>query len=237
VTDVVVVIEEETVTPRVSDQAEEVARAAAALSLRGAELATVRRLPTLRPVARDVAALAALSVTLITAFVFANWAAASALSAVLTDWQAALVLTAAWAAIGIVVAAVLLRGGPLARNWRRVAAPTSDENLREREEAVAEAEQRLRDSIDRLGDAIAQAAEQRIAAAVLPLAGGMVEVGEDMVDATDEIIEKADEITDVIEERLPGGVVVNRAFDFVLMPGRFGVRVVRSVLSVERPPE
>ena len=61
--------------------------------------------------------------------------------------------------------------------------------------------------------------------------------GRAMVDATDEIIEKADEITDVIEERLPGGVVVNRAFDFVLMPGRFGVRVVRSVLSVERPPE
>ena len=137
VTDVVVVIEEETVTPRVSDQAEEVARAAAALSLRGAELATVRRLPTLRPVARDVAALAALSVTLITAFVFANWAAASALSTVLTDWQAALVLTAAWPAIGIVVAAVLLRGGPLARNWRRVAAPTSPENLEEREQAVA----------------------------------------------------------------------------------------------------
>ena len=67
-------------------------------------------------------------------------------------------------------------------------------------------------------------------AGVLVVHDGVLE----MVDATDEIIEKADEITDVIEERLPGGVVVNRVFDFVLVPGRFGVRIARSVLSVDR---
>ncbi len=60
----------------------------------------------------------------------------------------------------------------------------------------------------------------------------MVEVGEEMVDATDEVIEAADEITDVIEEEVPGGVVVNRAFDFALAPGRFGIRIVRSVLNL-----
>jgi hypothetical protein len=59
----------------------------------------------------------------------------------------------------------------------------------------------------------------------------MVEVGEEMVDATDELIEKADEITDVIEEQVPGGIVVNRVVDFVLVPGRFGIRIARSVLK------
>jgi hypothetical protein len=231
---VVVLEQEETAPPSVSEQAEEVARAAATLSLRGAELAAARRLPELRPVARDVVGLAVLSVALITAFGFGNWGAASALSTVMSDWQAALVLTATWIAIGILVAAVLLRGGPLARNWRRVVAPASADNLQERQEGVDQAERELRESIDRLGEAIADAAERKIAAAVLPLAGGMVEVGEEMVDATDEIIEKADEITDVIEERLPGGVVVNRVFDFVLVPGRFGIRIARSVLSVDR---
>jgi hypothetical protein len=119
----------------------------------------------------------------------------------------------------------------LSRNWRRVDAPASADNLQERQEAVDESGQRLREAIDQLGEAVAEAAEQKIAAAVLPLAGGMVEVGEEMVDATDEIIEKADEITDVIEERLPGGIVINRVVDFVLVPGRFGIRIARSVLS------
>lgn len=231
---VVILEEEETASVSVSERAEQVARAAAALSLRGAELAAVRRAPELRPIARDGVGVAVLSAALITAFGFGNWAAASALSIVMTDWQAALVLTAAWIAVGLLLAALLLRGGPLARNWRRVLAPASADNLQRRQEALDEAEQTLRENVDQLGEAIAHAAEQKIAAAVLPLAGGMVTVGEEMVEATDEIIEKTDEITDVIEERLPGGVVVNRVFDFVLVPGRFGIRIARSVLSTER---
>jgi methyl-accepting chemotaxis protein len=167
----------------------------------------------------------------ITAFAFVNWAAASALSTVMTDWEAGLVLAAAWIAAGALVAALLLCGGPLSRNWRRVVTPASADNLQERQEAVDEAGQRLREAIDQFGDAVAEAAEQRIAAAVLPLAGGMVEVGEEMVEATDEIIDKADEITDMIEEKVPGGIVVNRVVDFVLVPGRFGIRVARSVLK------
>jgi hypothetical protein len=62
----------------------------------------------------------------------------------------------------------------------------------------------------------------------------MVEVGEGMVEATDEVVEAADEITDVIEETVPGGMVVNRAFDFALAPGRFGIRVARSAFSIGR---
>jgi hypothetical protein len=237
-TDAVVVVleEEETAPVPVSERAEQVARAAATLSMRGAELAAARRAPELRPVARDVAGLAALALAGITAFGFANWAAASALSTTMADWAAALVLAAAWIAIGLLVAALFLRGGPLSRNWRRLVAPAAADNLQERQDAVGEAGRNLREAIDEFGEAVAQAAEQKIAAAVLPLAGGMVEVGEEMVDATDEIIEKADEITDVIEERLPGGIVVNRVVDFVLVPGRFGIRIARSVLKAGPTP-
>jgi hypothetical protein len=62
----------------------------------------------------------------------------------------------------------------------------------------------------------------------------MVEVGEGMVEATDDVIDAADEITDVIEDRVPGGVVVNRAFDVALAPGRLGVRVARRTLKFGR---
>jgi hypothetical protein len=234
---VVVILEEEETAPvPVSERAEEVARAAATLSLRGAELAAARRAPELRPVARDLAGVAVLAVAGITAFGFANWAAASALSTTLADWAAALVLAGVWIAIGVLVAALALRGGPVSRNWRRVVAPAGADNLQERQEAVDQAGQRLREAIDEFGEAVAQAAEEKIAAAVLPLAGGMVEVGEEMVDATDEVIEKADEITDVIEERLPGGIVVNRVVDFVLVPGKFGIRIARSVLKAGPAP-
>jgi hypothetical protein len=228
---VVILEEEETARVPVSERAEQVARAGATLSLRGAELAAARRTPELCPLARDVVGLAAFALAAITAFGFANWAAASALSTALTDWAAALALAAAWIAIGVLAAGLLLRGGPLARNRRRLLAPASADNLEERQAAVDEAGRELREAIDQFGEAIAGAAQDAIAAAVLPLAGGMVEVGEDMVDATDTVIEKADEITDAIEESVPGGIVINRVFDFVLVPGRFGIRIARSVLS------
>src|SRR5690242_18296095 len=88
---VLVLEEEETASVPVSKRAEQVARAAATLSLRGAELAAARRAPELRPVARDLAGVAVLALAAITAFGFANWAAASALSTTMGDWAAALV--------------------------------------------------------------------------------------------------------------------------------------------------
>lgn len=128
--------------------------------------------------------------------------------------------------IGAAVATTLLRGRVrrLARNRRSgpVAARTS----------VQLAEQALRETIERLSAAIAFATEQRVAAAILPIVGQMAQTGEEVVDAADAMIEAADEVTDVIEARLPGGVVVNRAFDIALIPGRVGIRAAKSVLNL-----
>ena len=214
----------------VAEVAEEVGRDAATLALRRAQLELAEQAPEVRHVAFDLAAAAICGLALLTAFVFGNWAVASALSSSLPGWQAPLVLAAAWAAIGLVAAGLLERrkhllGGLLADRT---------DTMRRRRAALEEAEHELGDTLGRLSDAIAQAAEDRIAAAILPLAGGMVEVGEGMVEATDDVVEAADEITDVIEETVPGGVVVNRAFDVALAPGRFGIRVARTAFKISR---
>jgi methyl-accepting chemotaxis protein len=214
----------------VAEVAEEVGRDAATLALRRAQLELAEQAPEVRRVAFDLAAAAICGLALLTAFVFGNWAVASALSSSLPGWQAPLVLAAAWAAIGLVAAGLLERRKHLLRG---LLADRTD-TMSRRRAALEEAEHELRDTLGRLSDAIAQAAEDRIAAAILPLAGGMVEVGEGMVEATDDVVEAADEITDVIEETVPGGVVVNRAFDVALAPGRFGIRVARSAFKISR---
>jgi hypothetical protein len=215
----------------VAELAEEVGRDAAALALRRAQLELSDQAPELQRGARALAAAAVCVLALLTAFVFGNWAAASALSSPLPGWRAPLVLAAAWLAAGAVLAAVWLRSEQVpVRGWLR----TAGETRAQRQAAVEEAEQELRQALDGFSDAIAQAAQERIAAAILPIAGGMVGVGEEMVGGTDEVIEAADEITDAIEEKVPGGVVVNRAFDFALAPGRFGVRVARTVFTLGR---
>jgi hypothetical protein len=217
----------------VSVLAEQVGRDAAALAFRRAQLELSDQAPELRRTARALASAGVCFLALLTAFVFGNWAAASALSSPLPGWRAPLVLAAVWLAIGGLVAALWLRSErvPL-RGWLR--AVGASETMARRREAVEEAEHTLRQTLERLSEAIAEAAQERIAAAILPVAGGMVEVGEDMVEATDEVIEAADEITDTIEEAIPGGVVVNRAVDVALAPGRFGVRVARTVFSLGR---
>jgi hypothetical protein len=214
----------------VAEVAEQVGRDAATLAFRRAQLELAVQAPEVRRVTRDLAAGVVCVVALLTAFVFGNWAAASALSSSLPGWRAPLVLAAVWVAVGLLAAAVLERREHLLQG---LLADRTDA-MRRRREALEEAEQALRDTVGRLSDAIGQAAEDRIAAAILPLAGGMVEVGEGMVDATDEALEAADEITDVIEEDVPGGIVVNRAFDFALAPGRFGIRVARSAFKISR---
>lgn len=217
----------------VSELAEEVGRDAAALALRRAQLELSEQAPEVRRTVRGVAAAGICLLAVLTAFALVNWAAASALSSPLPGWRAPLVLAAAWLAVGAVVAAVWLRSERAAlRSWRSTAG--AEETVARRRQAVDEAEAALRDSLDRLSDAVAQAAQDRIAAAILPVAGGMVDVGEGMVEATGDVVEAADEITDVIEERVPGGVVVNRAFDFALAPGRLGVRVARTVFTLGR---
>jgi hypothetical protein len=218
----------------VSEVAEEVGRATATLAFRRAQLALAEQAPEVQRTTRALAAAGICAVALLTAFVFGNWAVASALSSPLPGWRAPVVLAAVWLAIGVLVAAMLLRSERAAWKWLRGLGADEGETMRLRQEALDEAEQTLRRSLDRLSDAIALAAEERIAGAILPVAGGMVDVGEDMVEATDDVLEAADEITDVVEEAVPGGVVVNRAVDLALAPGRLGVRVARSVFTLGR---
>jgi methyl-accepting chemotaxis protein len=214
----------------VAEVAEEVGRDATTLAFRRAQLELAGQAPEVQRAAGDVAAAAMVTLALLTAFVFVNWAVASALSSPLPGWRAPLVLAAAWTAVGLVAAGLLERRRHLLRGLLADRADT----MRRRRAALEEAEETLRDTLGRLSDAIGEAAEDRIAAAILPLAGGMVEVGEGMVEATDDVVEAADEITDVIEETVPGGVVVNRAFDVALAPGRFGIRVARSAFKISR---
>jgi hypothetical protein len=218
-----------------SARVEDVALAAGLVAYRGADVAAARRQPDVRRVFFDVASVAVVALAALTAFAFANWAAASALTKVVSDWFAAVILALIWISVAILVGAFFFRGEREVRSLRRVLAKDVSDTLPERLEALEEANQTLRDRLDALADAIAAAAQERIAAAILPVAGGMVEVGEDMVDATDDVIEAADEITDAIEENVPGGIVVNRVFDFVLVPGKFGIRVARNVLSLGQP--
>jgi hypothetical protein len=220
----------------VSERVEDVARAAATVAIRGARVAADRNLTELRRAAVDLVAFAGVVVACLTAFAFGNWAAASALTTAVRGWVAAVILAAGWIVVAAVLVAVLLRGErALPQSWRRVSGRGPGDSVRS-QQAFDDAERAFRTALDSLADVIADAAERKIAAAILPLAGGMVAVGEEMVDATDEVIEAADEITDVIEERLPGGVVVNRAVDFALVPGRFGIRVARTVLNFGQPP-
>jgi hypothetical protein len=217
----------------VSERVEGVARAAGLVALRGADVIAAQRQPDVRRAVVDLASLAIVVTAAVTAFAFANWAAAAALTTVLSDWFAGLILAAIWIAIAVLLGAFLLRGDRSLLSYRkRFLAKETVETLPQRQEALEEAEQELRVQLDALADAIGAAAQERIAAAILPLAGGVVEVGEDMVDATDQVIEAADEITDTIAENVPGGFVVNRAFAFVLVPGRFGIRVARTVFKM-----
>ena len=217
----------------VSERVEGVARAAGLVALRGADVIAARRQPEVRRAALDLGSLAIVVTAAVTAFAFANWAAASALTTAVSDWFAALIMAAIWIAIAVLLGAFLLRGDRSLLSYRkRFLAKDAVETLPERQDALEEAEQELRVELDALADAIGAAAQERIAAAILPLAGGMVEVGEEMVDATDEVLEAADEITDAIEEKVPGGFVVNRAFDFALVPGRFGIRAARTVFKL-----
>ena len=228
--------EDEDETPEgesVSELVEELGRDTAVLAFRRAQLEAAEHAPEVRRATRAAGATAVCAVALLTAFVFANWALASALSSPLPGWRAPLVLAAGWLAVAGIVGLVWLRSERISiRGWLE---NMSDAETRaQRQEAVDEAERELRDTLDRLSGAVADAAQDRIAAAILPVAGGMVDVGEGMVDATGDVLEAADEMTDVIEESVPGGFVVNRAFDFALAPGRFGVRVARSAFTLGR---
>jgi Putative Actinobacterial Holin-X, holin superfamily III len=195
---------------------EQLGRELAVLVFYESRLAAARHKPELRRAGRDaITALAALAAFL-TAFVLATTAALLALSNVMAGWLAALVLAAAWSAVGVLLALVL---------WARAkrAGRREGETV---EEASERAEQAVRAILERLGPAITT----EIALAAVPSADGVVELGEDL-------IEGADDIVDAVTEELPGGGVVNQAWDVFLAPGRFGIRVATTVLKRGEPGE
>jgi Putative Actinobacterial Holin-X, holin superfamily III len=198
------------------------------------QLEAARNMPEVRRVAREVAFVVVGTIATIAAFAFLNVAAMEGLSKAMASWLAALVLAAIW----IVVACVLLFGYmEHARRWLvwiAFKAPPQaalDELERKRDEAG----QAMRATAERIGPVVAI----EIATAAIPdagevagdVAGGVIEVGGTVLEASDEIV-------DVIAGEIPGGGVVAQAWDVVLIPGRFGVRIATTVLRrVTRPPE
>ena len=195
-----------------------------------AQLAASRNMPEARRAVRDIAAALVAAVAFLTAFVFANVAAMLGLTSVLSSWLAAVVLTAAWIAVGSALAvALMVRAGRVTGwKWWRVISGGAEASLNELERARAEAERAVRETLEQLAPAMTF----QIAAAAVPMAtdamGGVVDVGGDLIEASDDMVEG-------IAEDLPGGGVVNQMWDVVLMPGRFGVKVATTVLKRGEP--
>jgi hypothetical protein len=195
-----------------------------------AQLAASRNMPEARRAVRDIAAALVAAAAFLTAFVFANVAAMLGLTSVLSSWLAAVVLTAAWIAVGSALAvALMVRAGRVTGwKWWRVFSGGAEASLNELERARAEAERAVRETLEQLAPAMTF----QIAAAAVPMAtdavGGVVDVGGDLIEASDDVVEG-------IAEDLPGGGVVNQMWDVVLMPGRFGVKVATTVLKRGEP--
>jgi hypothetical protein len=132
-------------------------------------------------------------------------------------WAAALVLAAGWAAVGTVVAIVLIARARRIRGW----------DVADAEAGLNEAQQAVRATLERLSPVITR----EIALAAVPMAGDMAG---GVVDAGEDILETADDIVDALTQGVPGGGVVNQMWDVVLMPGRLGVRVATTVLKPRR---
>ena len=205
---------------------EQLGRDVSALLLREAELTAVRNRPAVRRGARDAIAVGVAVVAFGTAFLLANWAAVRALSG-LPDWLAPLVLSVAWAIVGgVLVLALILRSRESTgwSWWHAFVGRDDVEIVEDRERARDDALQHVRQRLEELAGAVAQNAEAMVAAAVVPMAEGIVDVGEDILDATEEAFE------DVVEE-IPGAGLVAEVIDFVLIPGRLGIRIMATVMK------
>jgi hypothetical protein len=211
-----------------SELLEQVGRDASVLVLREVELTTSRHIPELRRALRDLSVLMVIGVAFVTAFVLANWAIVLALSSPLPGWRAPLVLMAVWAALGGLLLVFVLHRTErvLGWQWWRAAAADPGERVRTREVARDEAQHSLRESLEQFAGAVAREAGVLVTAAIVPLAGGAAEAGEKVLDAVDDV-------TDVIEEKLPGGGLINRATDLALKPGRYALDAMQKGLKRE----
>ena len=201
---------EEDVDESITELLEQLGKDLAALVYYESRLAAVRNKAQIRQVVGGVAAALTALAALLTAFVLANTAALLGLATVMDAWLAALILAAAWTAVGVLVALML-------RARVKRAEKGEGETL---EEASERAEQAVRATLEKLGPTITK----EIALAAVPAAGGIVEMGDDLLEGVDDIV---DDITDEI----PGGSVVNQVWDVVLAPSRFGIRVATTVLK------
>ena len=215
--------------PDVTDRVEDVARAVAVLAARGGELAAVQHQGDVRRAARTAAGLATVAVALLTGFAFANVAAEQALSTSLPGWRAPLVLAGVWVVIGLVAAALVRHWEPWLRRALRGAGGERAAVLAERQQAFDDAQSAVHEALEALAATAAVEAQREIAAAVVP--DSVADAGDKLADAGDKALDMVDDATDAIEGSIPGGVIINRAFDIALAPGRIGVRAVRIVFS------
>jgi hypothetical protein len=182
----------------------------------------------LRRAARDLSVLFGIGLAFVTAFVLANWAIVLALSSPLPGWRAPLVLMGVWAAVGGLLLVFVLHRTErvLGWQWWRAAAADPGETVHTREQARDDAQHTLRESLEQFAGAVAREAGVLVTAAVVPLAGGAAEAGEKVLDAVDDV-------TDAIEEKLPGGGLINRATDLALKPGRYALDAMQKGLKRE----
>jgi hypothetical protein len=217
----------ETEDAPLSELADEVGRATAALARRELELVAARNAPAVRRAGRDVALAVVAGVAFVTAFALANWAAVLALSSALADWLAPLVLAAGWCAVG---AALLVTLRPRYQGLGRwIGDPR--ELVREREQARDEAAARLREAVDVLAGAAVDEALAQIREAVVPAADEIVDAGEEVLDLGEGVIDAADKLTDRLEDEVPAGSLVNGALDLALYPSRLSIRIARVALG------
>ena len=215
--------EAEAAEPDTSDLLEKVGRNASTLVLREVQLTTSRHIPELARAARDLTAVVAVVVAFATAFALANWAIVEALSPSLPGWRAPLVLMAIWVGVGVLLTVLLLaRTGQLTgwQHWWRDFTSDPDEAVRGREEARDDAETALRESLKEFAAAVARDAGVLVTTAIVPLGENAVEAGEKVIDAVDDV-------TDTIEEKVPGGSVINKMATLALKPGRYALGALK----------
>ena len=217
-------------SPSVTELVVQLGRDVSVLALCEVQLQASRNMPEVRRAVRDLAAALLVVVALATAFVFANVAAFEGLSTAVSGWVAALVLCAVWIVVGVsLLLALLVRAGHATGwKWWRVFKAGPAEAAKDLEQARADAEQAVLDTLEQLAPAITI----EIATAAVANAGDMAE---GMLDVGGDLLETSDEVVEAIAEDLPGGGVVNQMWDVVLMPGRYGLKVVTTVMKRDEP--
>jgi hypothetical protein len=114
------------------------------------------------------------------------------------------------------------------------AGPADTDAIEALERARDEAVTAVRETLERVGPAIALA----LASAAVPMAGDLAgDLAGSVIDAGDDLLDASDEIVESIAAELPAGSVVNQIWDVALMPGRFGLRIVTTVLRRDTHPD